>query len=89
VSTWLTNARYIAGWDAKVDSPALGPDGVAEEMPIRTRPVDCSIRTETFVGHERAIDAEGVERMRGVVAAHLNSSAFRKAPLAFTWSKGA
>jgi hypothetical protein len=58
-------------------------------MPIRTHPVDCSICAETFASHERAADAEGAERMRGVVAAHLNSSAFRKAPLAFTWSKGA
>ena len=31
----------------------LGPDGVAEEMPIRTDPVNKAICTETFVTHER------------------------------------
>lgn len=31
----------------------LGPDGVAEEMPVRTDPVNKAICTETFVTHER------------------------------------
>ncbi|CAN7216459.1 DUF2218 domain-containing protein [Phenylobacterium sp. LjRoot225] len=33
-----------------------------------------------------APDAETAERMRGVVAAHLDRFAFREAPLPFNWS---
>lgn len=103
--TWLTNAWYVAGWDAEVDSVPLarticgvpmafyrrldrsvvamrdacphrllplsmglregdslrcryhglklGPDGVAEEMPIKNDPVNRSVCVETFVTHER------------------------------------
>jgi len=105
VTTWLTDAWYVAGWDAEIDSAPLarticgvpmmfyrkldrsvvalrdacphrllplsmglregdsirckyhglkvGPDGGAEEMPIRTDPVNRSICAETFVTHER------------------------------------
>ncbi|GAC1405756.1 MAG: aromatic ring-hydroxylating dioxygenase subunit alpha [Novosphingobium sp.] len=102
--TWLTNAWYVAGWDAEVDSTPLarticgvpmlfyrkldrgvvamrdacphrllplslglregdsirckyhglklGPDGVAQEMPIRTDPVNRKVCAETYVTHE-------------------------------------
>lgn len=105
MTTWLTNAWYVAGWDAEVDSAPLarticgvpmvfyrkldrsvvamrdacphrllplsmgiregdslrckyhglklGPDGVAEEMPLTGDPVNRSICTETYVTHER------------------------------------
>ena len=33
-----------------------------------------------------AEDAETVERMKGVVASHLDRFAFREAPLSFNWS---
>lgn len=33
-----------------------------------------------------AADAETLERMKGVVATHLDRFAFREAPLAFSWS---
>jgi uncharacterized protein len=33
-------------------------------------------------------DGEEVERMRGVVASHLDRFAFREAPLTFDWKKG-
>lgn len=105
MSNWLTNAWYVAAWDAEIDQEPfarticgvpmvfyrkldrsvvgmrdacphrllplsmglregdsirckyhglkLGPDGVAEEMPIRTDPVNKRICAETFVTHER------------------------------------
>lgn len=31
-------------------------------------------------------DAEGVDRMKGVLARHLDRFAFREAPLSFVWS---
>ena len=33
-------------------------------------------------------DSEDVERMRGVVASHLDRFAFREAPLTFDWREG-
>lgn len=105
MTTWPTNAWYVAGWDSEVDSAPLarticnvpmafyrrldrsvvamrdacphrllplsmglregdslrcryhglklGPDGVAEEMPLKNDPVNRSICVETFVTHER------------------------------------
>jgi phenylpropionate dioxygenase-like ring-hydroxylating dioxygenase large terminal subunit len=105
VSSWLTNAWYVAAWDAEVDQAPLarticgvpmmfyrkldrsvvamrdacphrllplslgfregdsirckyhglklGPDGAAEEMPIRTDPVNRAVCAETYVTHER------------------------------------
>ncbi|HET9629268.1 MAG TPA: aromatic ring-hydroxylating dioxygenase subunit alpha [Novosphingobium sp.] len=105
MTTWQTNAWYVAGWDAEIDSAPLarticgvpmvfyrkldrsvvalrdacphrllplslglregdsirckyhglklGPDGVAEEMPIRTDPVNRAVCVETFATHER------------------------------------
>jgi phenylpropionate dioxygenase-like ring-hydroxylating dioxygenase large terminal subunit len=105
VTTWLTNAWYVAGWDAEVDQTPLarticgvpmmfyrrldrqvvamrdacphrllplslglregdsirckyhglklGPDGVAEEMPTRSDPVNRKVCAETFATHER------------------------------------
>jgi vanillate O-demethylase monooxygenase subunit len=105
VTTWPTNAWYVAGWDAEIDFTPLGrticgvpmvfyrrldrsvvamrdacphrllplslgmregdslrckyhglklgPDGKAEEMPIRTDPVNRAVCVETYVTHER------------------------------------
>jgi vanillate O-demethylase monooxygenase subunit len=105
MSNWLTNAWYVAAWDAEVDQTpftrticgvpimfyrrldrhvvamrdacphrllplsmgiregdsircryhglTLGPDGCAEQMPIRTDPVNSRICAETYVTHER------------------------------------
>jgi phenylpropionate dioxygenase-like ring-hydroxylating dioxygenase large terminal subunit len=105
VTTWLTNAWYVAAWDAEIDQVPLarticgvpmmfyrrldrgvvamrdacphrllplsmgireedsirckyhglklGPDGVAEEMPLRTDPVNRRVCAETYVTHER------------------------------------
>jgi phenylpropionate dioxygenase-like ring-hydroxylating dioxygenase large terminal subunit len=105
VTAWLTNAWYVAAWDAEIDQAPLarticgvpmmfyrrldrsvvamrdacphrllplslglregdsirckyhglklGPDGVAEEMPLRTDPVNRRVCAETFVTHER------------------------------------
>jgi len=105
VSTWLTNAWYVAGWDAEIDRAPfariicgvpmvfyrkldrsavamrdacphrllplsmgiregdslrckyhglkLGPDGVAEEMPLTSDTVNRAICAETYVTHER------------------------------------
>ncbi|MEJ5975339.1 aromatic ring-hydroxylating dioxygenase subunit alpha [Novosphingobium sp. PS1R-30] len=105
MTTWLTNAWYVAGWDAEVDSAPLarticgvpmlfyrkldrsvvamrdacphrllplslgfregdsirckyhglklGPDGAAEEMPIKTDPVNRKVCAQTYVVHER------------------------------------
>lgn len=33
-------------------------------------------------------DAASAERLRGVIASHLDRFAFREAPLAFTWGEG-
>ena len=47
----------------------------------------------TFAAREKGIaislataDAESAERMKGVIASHLDRFAFREAPLAFEWS---
>ncbi|RZJ99441.1 MAG: aromatic ring-hydroxylating dioxygenase subunit alpha [Novosphingobium sp.] len=105
MTTWLTNAWYVAGWDAEIDSAPLarticgvpmlfyrkldrsvvamrdacphrllplslgfregdsirckyhglklGPDGAAEEMPIKTDPVNRKVCAQTYVVHER------------------------------------
>jgi vanillate O-demethylase monooxygenase subunit len=105
VTNWLTNAWYVAAWDAEVDQAPLvrmicgvpmlfyrkldrsvvamrdacphrllplslgfregdsirckyhglklGPDGKAEEMPIRTDPVNRKVCAEIYVTHER------------------------------------
>lgn len=105
MTTWLTNAWYVAGWDAEIDTVPLarticgvpmmfyrkldrsvvamrdacphrllplslgfregdsirckyhglklGPDGVAEEMPLSTDPVTTKICAEAYVTHER------------------------------------
>ncbi len=105
MTTWPTNAWYVAGWDAEIDSAPfarticevpmvfyrkldrtvvamrdacphrllplsmgiregdslrckyhglkLGPDGVAEEMPLSGDSVNRAICTETYVTHER------------------------------------
>lgn len=105
MTTWPTNAWYVAGWDSEIDSTPLarticnlpmlfyrrldrsivamrdacphrllplsmglkegdslrcryhglklGPDGVAEEMPLKTDPVNRSICVETYVTQER------------------------------------
>lgn len=63
-------------------------DGVGEvpfsetsRATFTARPDGVAIRLETA-------DAEGAERMRGVIASHLDRFAFREAPLAFAWSDG-
>ena len=105
MTTWVTNAWYVAGWDAEIDSAPLarticgvpmvfyrkldrqvvamrdacphrllplsmglregdslrckyhglklGPDGVAEEMPLKNDRVNRAICAETYVVHER------------------------------------
>jgi phenylpropionate dioxygenase-like ring-hydroxylating dioxygenase large terminal subunit len=105
VTSWLTNAWYVAAWDAEVDQQPLarticgvpmmfyrkldrqivalrdacphrllplsmgiregdsircryhglklGPDGAAQEMPIRTDPVNSKVCAERYVTHER------------------------------------
>lgn len=61
-------------------------DGVGEvpfsettRASFTAQPDGVAIRLETP-------DAEGAERMRGVIASHLDRFAFREAPLAYTWS---
>ncbi len=105
MTTWITNAWYVAGWDAEIDSAPLarticgvpmvfyrkldrdvvalrdacpqrllplsmglregdslrckyhglklGPDGVAEEMPLRSEAVNRRICAQAYVTHER------------------------------------
>jgi len=105
MTTWVTNAWYVAAWDAEIDREPfarticgvpmvfyrklnrqivamrdacphrmlplskgiregdsircayhglkLGPDGVAEEMPMKNEPVNARICAETYITHER------------------------------------
>lgn len=41
---------------------------------------------ETLLVAIEAVDGETLERMKGVVASHLDRFAFREAPLRFDWS---
>jgi hypothetical protein len=43
---------------------------------------------ETLTVQVEAEDDETLQRMKGVVASHLDRFAFREAPLPFEWSKG-
>ena len=40
-----------------------------------------------FWSRSKANESETVERMKGVVASHLDRFAFREAPLRFDWSR--
>ena len=41
----------------------------------------------TFWSRSTVEESEAVERMKGVVASHLDRFAFREAPLKFDWSE--
>ncbi len=55
------------------------PNGSVLEMRADSDALDCVLRVP---------EDEDAERMRGVVASHLDRFAFREAPLTFDWSEG-
>lgn len=90
VST-LHGSRYLQQlckhWAHKLEvdfTPAHGtvklPDGALATM---------TAQPDALAVHISAPDAEILERMKGVVARHLDRFAFREAPLAFDWQDAA
>ena len=55
------------------------PDGSRLEMKADSETLDVVLSVP---------EGEDVERMRGVVASHLDRFAFREAPLTFDWREG-
>lgn len=56
------------------------PEGAVTQMQATSGGLDVRIT---------ALDAETLDRMKGVVSRHLDRFAFREAPLSFAWRDGA
>jgi hypothetical protein len=70
-------------WGHKLEVELADHRGVVRfPTAIATMEADAEALTVTV----EAEDAETVERMKGVVASHLDRFAFREAPLPFEWS---
>jgi len=63
------------------DGVGVVPFGAEAHAALWVQPDGVAIRLHT-------IDKAGAERMRQVIASHLDRFAFREAPLNFTWESG-
>lgn len=81
-------AKYVQQlckhWGHKLDVTLDGGTGVVR-FPAATATMAAG--PEALAVTVEAEDGETLERMKGVVAAHLDRFAFREAPLRFEWSK--
>ncbi|KLK92539.1 hypothetical protein AA309_12530 [Microvirga vignae] len=82
-------ARYLQQlckhWSHKLDVQSSDNEGIVRfPNAIATMKADDDKLTVTV----EAEDGETLERMKGVVASHLDRFAFREAPLLFQWVKG-
>jgi uncharacterized protein len=72
-------------WGHKFDVDLSDHKGIVRfPSAVATMEADASVLLVTIEAQEM----ETVERMKGVVASHLDRFAFREAPLAFEWSPG-
>ncbi len=72
-------------WSHKLDVELRESEGVVRfPNAIATMTADADSLTVTV----EAEDDETLQRMKGVVASHLDRFAFREAPLPFEWQKG-
>jgi hypothetical protein len=72
-------------WSHKLDVQ-LSENGGIVRFP--TAVATMTADSETLIVQVEAEDDETLQRMKGVVASHLDRFAFREAPLPFDWSKG-
>ena len=83
----VNGARYLQQlckhWSHKLDVELNDNEGIVRfPNALATMRADAERLTVTV----EAEDAETLERMKGVVASHLDRFAFREAPLPFEWS---
>ncbi|WP_445504974.1 DUF2218 domain-containing protein [Microvirga sp. G4-2] len=72
-------------WSHKLDVQLSENEGIVRfPNAVATMKADGDKLTVTV----EAEDGETLERMKGVVASHLDRFAFREAPLPFQWTKG-
>lgn len=72
-------------WSHKLDVGLRESEGVVRfPNAVATMTADADSLTVTV----EAEDDETLQRMKGVVASHLDRFAFREAPLPFEWQKG-
>jgi uncharacterized protein len=72
-------------WSHKLDVQLSENEGIIRfPAAVATMTAD----SETLTVQVEAEDDETLQRMKGVVASHLDRFAFREAPLPFEWSKG-
>ncbi|WP_371823151.1 DUF2218 domain-containing protein [Microvirga sp. HBU67558] len=82
-------ARYLQQlckhWSHKLDVQLSENEGTVRfPAAVATMKAD----PEALMVSVEAQDGETLERMKGVVASHLDRFAFKEAPLPFAWQKG-
>ncbi|MBB4039478.1 hypothetical protein GGR34_001120 [Microvirga flocculans] len=85
----VNGARYLQQlckhWSHKLDVRFSESEGIVRfPAAVATMTAD----SEALTVSVEAQDDETLQRMKGVVASHLDRFAFREAPLPFDWSKG-
>ena len=82
-------ARYVQQlckhWSHKLDVQVTDTEGIVH---FANAVATMTAAPEALTVTVEAEDDETLQRMKGVVASHLNRFAFREAPLAFDWAKG-
>lgn len=85
----VNGVRYLQQlckhWSHKLDVRFSESEGIVRfPAAVATMTAD----SEALTVSVEAQDDETLQRMKGVVASHLDRFAFREAPLPFDWSKG-
>ena len=82
-------ARYVQQlckhWSHKLDVQVTDTEGIVH---FANAVATMTAGSEALTVTVEAEDDETLQRMKGVVASHLDRFAFREAPLAFDWAKG-
>lgn len=80
-------AKYLTQlckhWSHKLDVQLEGPHGVVR---FGTGVATMDAEADALVVRLEGAEAAEVERLKGVVASHLDRFAFREAPLPFNWA---
>ena len=77
--------RLCKHWGHKLEVEFSGRRGVVR-FPAAVATIEAS--PDALLVTLETADGETLERMKGVVASHLDRFAFREAPLPFDWSAG-